>query len=440
MKPNESQNNLKNWFIDWNKKERMSCIQRISRYFGITGQKSFRLKPINECPKNKMVFDCMSYFIFCPKHRNIAICDDIDSRRELAVGLPQIYLSPDYNKRMTAEDGICLILSDGDSRLFSKYKEQKPFDTNVSIVIVLHLMRVKCGFTRFICFTRLHSNNPEFQCCRKTSRIIWSNLEYLAKDLTDISGYPIRLMNCYEAFENWMNRIRINQEFYDMILPGFIARYSMKNEPEYQEQQILKLFNITKKQIELFFIDFIEHCFPSISMTFHSFKTYLKKYGFVWCEKNLRRMFYGFFYDSIQFTGVCLVEGELLIGLSFLDNDCPSYVCRLRFVFRFYDFDRDGYLSEEELREMVRDIDTNQSQEVIERIVLDNTLLNGSPKGMTFEEFYTRVEENWLEGTHGLCRFDFPLMKKIISDLEKNKEKSGFKENLNQYFQRSLNN
>ena len=71
---------------------------------------------------------------------------------------------------------------------------------------------------------------------------------------------------------------------------------------------------------------------------------------------------------------------------------------------------------------MVRDIDTNQSQEVIERVVSDNMFMNESEIGMTFEEFFFPVRANWLEGTDRLCRFDFPILRKILSDFE-NKEK-----------------
>ena len=88
---------------------------------------------------------------------------------------------------------------------------------------------------------------------------------------------------------------------------------------------------------------------------------------------------------------------------------------------------------------MVRDIDTNQSQELIERVVSDNMLLNESEKGISLQEFLFRVEENWLERTDMLCRFDFPILRKILSDLE-NREKSGFKKLLNQYFRLLSNN
>ena len=273
----------------------------------------------------------MSFFIFCPKHRNIAVCDNIDNYRELSIGLPYIYLSPDYNKRMTAEDGICLILSDGDSRLFAKYKEQKPFDTNVLKVWALHLKQTKFGFTRLTCYVRLHCDNPVLHCCRKTSRIIWLNAEYFPKDFTDILRNPMKVRT-HKDIQNLLNDSRIYFEFYSVLLPEFISNYSINYEPEYDEQDVLKSLIITEKQTEMFSIDFTEHCFPSMVMTFHSFKTYLKKYGFICCEKYLQRLFYGFGQYSGRYSTNILIEGELLIGLAFLDIECPSYKCRLKFV------------------------------------------------------------------------------------------------------------
>ena len=118
-------------------------------------------------------------------------------------------------------------------------------------------------------------------------------------------------------------------------------------------------------------------------------------------DKWLSRLFNGCANHSNEFVSYVFFY-SLLLCLAFLDFE--SYVgCRLQFVFRYYDFDRDGYLSEEELREMVRDIDKNGSQEVIERVVSDNMFMNESEIGMTFEVLFFRVRENWLEGTDRLC-------------------------------------
>ena len=121
-----------------------------------------------------------------------------------------------------------------------------------------------------------------------------------------------------------------------------------------QGQQTLKSLEITKKQIELFLFDYIEHCYPTLFMSFVSFEDYLRKYSeFRFEDKWLRRVFNGYA-DHSNECGSRIFLDDLLLILAFLDYDCPSYECRLEFVLHYYDLDRDGYLSEEEFREMVR--------------------------------------------------------------------------------------
>ena len=68
-----------------------------------------RLKPINKSPKNEKVFHIMAFTIFCPKHRKIAVSDNFEAGKELAILLPFVYLSSDIKKRITVEESISLI-------------------------------------------------------------------------------------------------------------------------------------------------------------------------------------------------------------------------------------------------------------------------------------------------------------------------------------------
>ena len=54
---------------------------------------------------------------------------------------------------------------------------------------------------------------------------------------------------------------------------------------------------------------------------------------------------------------------DLLIALSCLGSHYPH--SRFRLIFCFYDINRDGYLSEDELREMVRNIHNKLIEEII---------------------------------------------------------------------------
>ena len=428
---------MKKWFANWISDLRKGTDETYPEHiphFENIGEKSLRLKPINKWPKNKRVFDCMSYFIFCPKHQKIAVCDYPVIHRELAVWFPIIYLTPNIKQRLTEVEGLSLILSDGDSQLMAKYKEERPFDTNVSYVRGIVLKQTKISSTDIWCFARLHSDNPVLQCCRKTSRILWLSVRDLQSDAINILWSTLLKTN---GLYNYFDNIRIYSEFLEIPYLRWAKNY-MQDQPRNQGQYIMKTLKITEKMLNLFIDDVIEHCFPTAVMSFISFKDYLKKYcEFSVEEKWLRRLYNGCADYSDTF-GSSVYFDCFLICLAYLDSECPSYICRVNFIFRFYDIDRDGYLSEEEFREMVRDIDTNQSQEVIERVVSDNMFMNESEKGTSIQEFKFRVQHNWLESTDRLCRFKVPILRKILSHLE-NREKSGFKKRLNQYFRRLLN-
>ena len=332
--------------------------------------------------------------------------------------------------RITEVEGLSLILSDGDSRLMAKYKEERPFDSNIVYMERLDLKKFKISLTEYWCFARLHSDNPGLQRCRKTSRILWTSAKDFGND--DINCLWSTTFKTKELYK-YLVDIGV---FHSCLIELYNKRmlsYELEAQPQNQSQAILKSLKITKKQIELFLNDFIEHCYPTLVMSFISFKDYFRKYcDFSVEDKWLRRLFNGCTIPSDEIISFVFFDA-LLMSLAFLDIDCTSYSCRLNFVFRYYDFDRDGYLSEEELREMVRDIDTNQSQEVIERVVSDNMFMNESEKGISLQEFKFRVGEHWLEGTDGLCRFDYPILRKILSDLE-TKEKSCFEKALKSMF------
>ena len=122
---------MKKWFSNWisglRKGTDVPYPENIPHFKNI-GEKSLRLQPINKWPKKQTTFDCMSYLIFCPKHQKVAACDNHEIHRELAVWLPFIYLSHDIEHRLTELEGLSLILSDVDSQLLAKYKEERPYD------------------------------------------------------------------------------------------------------------------------------------------------------------------------------------------------------------------------------------------------------------------------------------------------------------------------
>ena len=96
-------------------------------------KKLFNFRPINKWPKNKKVFDNISFGIFCPKHNKMAAT--YVSEIFLAEGLPFAYISSYIEINNSIKDSLCLILSGGDTELMAIYKEVFPFYTNVSYVL-----------------------------------------------------------------------------------------------------------------------------------------------------------------------------------------------------------------------------------------------------------------------------------------------------------------
>ena len=133
-------------------------------------KKSKKFRPFNKWLTNKKVFNNISFVIFCPKHKQIALSS---CENHCAFGFPFIYLSSYMKINHLIEDFLCFILSNGETDLILKYKEVLPFDTNVSHVLSLRLRQFKFGFTRFVCFVRLHSDNPVLKCHENNSFFTW---------------------------------------------------------------------------------------------------------------------------------------------------------------------------------------------------------------------------------------------------------------------------
>ena len=374
------------------------------------GKQMSRLKPINKYPKKLNVFHNMAFVIFCPKHRKIAVSDNIVKKRELAIWLPFVYLSSDIKKRITVEESIALILSDDNPRLTALYKKEKPFDSSISSMCSMSIKEINFGFTRSVCLVRLHSDNPVLQCCRKTSRTIWLDIDLISNDYIDCLWGP-QLKHYIRVFDEYFQKVRT-----------VYCLYSKLYTPHIPDEQVLKSLNITEKQIQLFYMDFIEHCFPSVVMSFVSFKDYLGKYGFKSNGKTLNRFFDAFIKDTNLNDRNFLFFEELLLGLAHIDPKCINNESRFGLAFRYYDVDRDGYLSKEEFREMIEDFHENETSDMIDSIVNDYWFIFNLPdRGMDLAKLLQSGAILTISISDPFSGHVFRILLKIISTLKTKK-------------------
>ena len=254
------------------------------------------------------------------------------------------------------------------------------------------------------------------QCCRKTSRIIWLDIEQIFNNYID----------CF-----WGQQIKFYARKIDGDFQRLRTHYAIYTTPflydplPRNDKEVLKSLNINEKQIELFYMDFIEHCFPIYVMCFVSFNEYLGKYGFKTSDKSMKRLFNGFLKIGVFiFDGEnCLAFEELLLGLAHIDPQSIFYSSRIAFIFRYYDVDRDGYLSKEEFREMIEDIHEIETSDTIDSMVNDYWfIISPSEKGVSSAQFLHSVYNRTIIVSDSLCRHEFRILLKIISTLETKNE------------------
>ena len=104
---------------------------------------------------------------------------------------------------------------------------------------------------------------------------------------------------------------------------------------------------------------------------------------------------------------------DILIALICLDPHCPHINRRVRLIFHYYDINRDGLLAGDELRQILTDIDKNESKEVIDRMVADFIAFKDSTESLIYYGFKKIGICGTIEGLDRLFRFKFPLFRRI---------------------------
>ena len=94
-------------------------------------------------------------------------------------------------------------------------------------------------------------------------------------------------------------------------------QYLPRNPPVTNEEHLLLSANLSEKDVERLYQDYLDHVFPGTVMTQHSFKVYMTKYGLQYAdEQRFCATFRAFNYNN---NGV-ITFPELLMGLACADN------------------------------------------------------------------------------------------------------------------------
>lgn len=298
--------------------------------------------------------------------------------------------------------GLLIVLSGGDKKQFLALKSQPPYQEMSSMhMLRLQLPHTRRFITRHIYYVKLDpekSNGQPFKCCLNTKRLEWMSMETVANGLVKQSWGPEMAKFCSLAMTAF------TQEIAEYTLEDALA-FVPRDPPRNLEESILRSIQITEKDVERLYLDFLDHCFPSAYKSIDSFKNYMKEYAFESNDTRLERLFKAF---NQQNNGR-LSFHEFLIGLALMEPFSQHGELRTSFIFRYYDYDGDGYLSKEELSQMVGDIYSKESKEEIAKKVaaamvdIPNKPINGRVL-ISLDNFCEAVGEHKFRGTSNLCR------------------------------------
>lgn len=304
-------------------------------------------------------------------------------------------------------EGALLTLANGNSKQLATLRATMPIHDPQCMQVLRIQMPHTLGFiTRLTYYIQLNENS-DFKCCRNSKRIKWISLDHiLNQDVQYLWGPEL------VDFSRLICRPTTPQVIEYSLEEAFL--FVPRDPPRNPEEGMLKSINITEKDVERLYIDFIEHCFPSFSMTLDSFKAYMAKYGFEKSDHRLLLLFRAF---------NCLDNGylsfhELLIGLATIEPFTTHGQVRTRFLFRYYTGDSSGVMGLDKFRKLVRDINPTTSSTMLDKKVAEGIQIIGikninGVEVITAEDFFQAIGSHKFRGTANLCRSSKPIFTQI---------------------------
>ncbi|KAJ6217944.1 hypothetical protein RDWZM_009101 [Blomia tropicalis] len=369
------------------------------------------------------IIDSCALIVHCEHHNRVALYTTVDTKTQNRFQwFPFAYTQPSQTWSQNYRSILSLIIG-------QPLKDQMIKQINCLNLFRLQLSRNQRFVTRLIYYIQLDSSKIDL-CNTATSPI---SIEWVS--IVDASKGRIG--------QFWGPEIEyfctaINQK--QPLIGGVIMEYSLREAynvqfSNHEFSSILNGSQITQIDIQRIYDDFIEHCFPCFPMSRTSFEQYLIKHRI---ETNMERLKHYWNAWKNHSNSPFMTFHELLIGLVIIDRYTNHGELRLRYIFKFYDRDKDGKLNRIELKTLIQDlmypnvVTTDKIEECLNekffRIKLylnsrmPSKLVNRDCKQskevtdlttIDFETFLVSVLERIITGTSRLCRSCVPVFSSI---------------------------
>lgn len=370
--------------------------------------------PYSDISQDTTPRSCYAYYIYCNKHKKIAF---IKPNKERALWMTHMKIcdsKPLVSWEYGSHHSLLIMLSNSNVDLYTSLKNKPPFSEKKIIeVAAIQLPQTMEMINRITWLVKIDNKNPNYQCCQDNEQIIWIDEDQVRSGLLEYMWGP-EVIDIYRSHihNEHQTNLDINNSFVEYDLESAF-QFLPRNPPRTDEEALLLSANISEKDIERLYNDYLYHCFPAMSMAFHSFRVYLHKYGLRLEDDRLMQLFFAFNYNS----NGSITFPELLMGLACIDSHSTHNEVRAKFVMRYYDIHKRNYLTIDDIRQMINTIHAHQSNEVIEDKLRET--MQGMQPFMTdltkisYKAFVSAVGSHRFRGTSKLCRLNGPVFQRI---------------------------
>lgn len=351
-------------------------------------------------PAGEIVFNCIAFIIYCEKHRQIALSYN---ERSKAMWMPFVACSQNKTWNDGTMDGIAIVFSKDDPELDARLTTSIP----VKSVTCLHMLRVQLPITqkfayRLIQLIRLANNTEIFKCCQNTKRLQWIGLEdAIAGNVPGLWGPEV------PQFASFIIESQ-QQEIFEYGLDQAYFYVPKKLQTKVPEEKMLQSLNVGIKQVEKIYSDYLEHCFPSIFMTFTSFISYMSEYIKL-RDAVFAQLFSAFNFNRNGYLGF----HEFLLGIISIEPGTVNNEARLKLVYRYYDTTGSKLVKEAEFSNMLADLNLN---------IANYRHLFEKSESLSLEAFVQLAISGTLRGTEALCRSPTPIVEQICKNFSRRSE------------------
>lgn len=392
-------------------------IRTLTKESQTANQSTGGLIPAGGAPPGESVYDTIAYIIRC-KHNKMAV---FRADKDRISWLPFIAAAPNKTWNDSSVDGISIIFNKQDAELDAK------LGTKIAIKErrCLHVFRTqipsKQRFISLVIFYVLLEDASV--CCKDEKRIKWMQMQEVKKgNIENVWGpEPEDYAQDKKLSSKRAKNTGITEQSYDKI-KELLPKGKAKNE----EQMMISEAGIGEPELDKLYDDYIEHCFPSVTMSFFSFKDYLSKY--MDCDKNDAKFLFLFKAFNSKETN-CLNFYEFVSGLAALETKADKCGPRLQFIFRYYGEDRKMTLNQ--YQKLVKDCNIGSLGASIEAKASDAWKRLGANDAIDYQKFKQGVESGVIKGLSGLCKAKIlgQITKSTTNRIEKKsavKKKAGF--------------